>query len=77
MKPISFQKKLLEKIPSIRLGCIQCQVKVEASGEKIIALSDEIIAKVQSELTIEKISQKPMIKSTKEAYRKLGKDPSR
>lgn len=77
MKPISFQKELLEKIPSIRLGCIQCQVNVEASGEKIIALSDEIIAKVQSELTIEKISQKPTIKSTKEAYRKLGKDPSR
>lgn len=77
MKPISFQKELLEKIPSIRLGCIQCQVNVEASGEKIIALSDEIIAKVQSELTIEKISQKQTIKSTKEAYRKLGKDPSR
>lgn len=77
MKPISFQKELLEKIPSIRLGCIQCQVNVEASGEKIIALSDEIIEKVQSELTIEKISQKPTIKSTKEAYRKLGKDPSR
>ena len=77
MKPISFQKELLEKIPSIRLGCIQSQVNVEASGEKILALSDEIIAKVQSELTIEKISQKPTIKSTKEAYRKLGKDPSR
>jgi DNA/RNA-binding domain of Phe-tRNA-synthetase-like protein len=77
MKPISFQKEPLEKIPTIRLGCIQCQVYVEASGEKIIALSDEIIEKVQSELTIEKISQKPTIKSTKEAYRKLGKDPSR
>ncbi|MCK5372347.1 MAG: hypothetical protein KAQ62_27485, partial [Cyclobacteriaceae bacterium] len=31
----------------------------------------------QSELTVETISQKPTIKSTKEAYRKLGKDPSR
>lgn len=77
MKQISFQKELVDLIPSIRLGCIQCHVDVEQSSEKIIALSQEIIAQVQSELTLEMISQKPTIKSTKEAYRKLGKDPSR
>jgi DNA/RNA-binding domain of Phe-tRNA-synthetase-like protein len=47
------------------------------SDKKIIAMSEEIIEKVQSELTVETIRQKPTIKSTKEAYRKLGKDPSR
>ncbi len=77
MKHLSFQKELLEKIPTIRLGCILCRVNVVQSDKKIIALSEEIIEKVQSELTVENISQKPTIKSTKEAYRKLGKDPSR
>ena len=74
---ISFQKELLEKIPSIRLGCIQCKVEVLPSDYKIKELSEEIITQIQSELTVETISQKPTIKSTKEAYRKLGKDPSR
>ena len=77
MKQISFQKKLLESCPEIQLGCIQCQVKIQPGDERIQQLSNEIIAKVQSELTVDTISQKPTIKSTKEAYRKLGKDPSR
>jgi DNA/RNA-binding domain of Phe-tRNA-synthetase-like protein len=32
---------------------------------------------MQSELAIETISQQPTIKTTKDGYRKLGKDPSR
>lgn len=77
MNPISFQKELIEKIPSIRLGCIQCNVEVLKSDYRIKELSKEVITQIQSELTVETISQKPTIKSTKEAYRKLGKDPSR
>lgn len=77
MNKLTFQKELLEKIPSIRLGCIQCQVEVLTSDDKIKELSNEIITQIKSELAVETISQKPTIKSTKEAYRKLGKDPSR
>jgi DNA/RNA-binding domain of Phe-tRNA-synthetase-like protein len=77
MMQISFQKELLEKIPSIGLGCIQCKVEVLPSDDKIKELSEEIITQIQSKLTVETIGQKPTIKSTKEAYRKLGKDPSR
>lgn len=77
MNHISFQKELLQKIPSIRLGCIQCQVEVLASDDKIKELSKDIITQIKSNLALETISQKPTIKSTKEAYRKLGKDPSR
>lgn len=77
MKRISFQKEFLDKIPSIRLGCIQCQVSIVPSDAKIFKFSKEIVSQIQSELTVETISQKPTIKSTKEAYRLLGKDPSR
>lgn len=77
MKQISFQKELLEKVPSIRLGCILCEVGVLPGNDKIKDLSNEIIDQIRSELTVETISQKPTIKSSKEAYRKLGKDPSR
>lgn len=61
----------------VRLGCISCKVTIEPSNEKIKSLSDTIVQQIQSELTIETVSQKPTIKSIKETYRKLGKDPSR
>ncbi len=77
MTEISIQKELYEKIPNIRLGCIQCSVSVAPGDEKIISLSNTIIENVTSVLTVETISQKSTIKSTKEAYRALGKDPSR
>ncbi len=77
MKSISFQKELIQKIPGIRLGCISCEVQIRPSDENIKLLSENIIARVRSELTIEMVSQKPAIKTTKDAYRKLGKDPSR
>lgn len=77
MKSITFQQELIQKIPEIRLGCLSCEVQIKPSNEDIKLLSENIIAQIQSELTIEAISQKPTIKSTKEGYRKLGKDPSR
>ena len=77
MKETKIAHELSNKIPSIRLGCIQCSVSIKESDSKISTLSDTIIEAVKSELTIETISQKPTIQATKEAYRTLGKDPSR
>lgn len=77
MKDITIGREIIEKLPYTRLGCIQCDVFIKPSDEKIKSFSDEIIKSIQSALTIETVSQKPTIKATKEAYRKLGKDPSR
>lgn len=77
MIPITFQKELIHLLPKIRLGCITCDVDIQPSNDKIISLSEGIFDKVCNELTVDLVSQKPTIKETKEAYRKLGKDPSR
>ena len=77
MIEIKFQKELIQLIPSVRLGCIWCEVDVSPSHENILEFSKAVIDDIRSELTMEIISQKPTIKATKEAYRKLGKDPSR
>lgn len=77
MTEIKIGSEISAIIPDIRLACITCKVQVNPSDEKIKLLSETIIDKIQSELTIETISQKPTIQSTKSAYRKLGKDPSR
>jgi DNA/RNA-binding domain of Phe-tRNA-synthetase-like protein len=77
MYQISTNNLIQQVIPTIRLGCIQCEVRIAPSGDPIKKLSNEIISKIQQELTIDTVSQKPTIKATKEAYRILGKDPSR
>jgi len=77
MLPISFQRAFIYKIPEIRLGCLSCNVQIKPSDESIKLISKDIIAQIRSELTIGDVSQKPTIKSTKDGYRKLGKDPSR
>lgn len=77
MISISFEPKLQDLVPQVRLGCISCDVQIEQGSDLIDNLAKSIIEAVRSDLAIEKVSQKPAIKSTKEAYRTIGKDPSR
>jgi len=77
MNSISISEQLKSIFPHLRLGCFSCEVSVQPSDQKIISLSEEIFEAVYSVLDIGLVSQKPTIKETKEAYRKLGKDPSR
>ncbi len=77
MRKIKISQPVIDKLPNIRLGCIECPVQIKVSDEKIASLADSIFVKICSELNIDQVSQKSTIKETKEAYRKLGKDPSR
>jgi DNA/RNA-binding domain of Phe-tRNA-synthetase-like protein len=74
---ITIAEALKDLFPKLRLGCIWMDVSINQSDDRIYALSDKIIAKIQEEITIDQVSQRTMIRPTKEAYRKLGKDPSR
>ena len=78
MQPeILFQQEIISALPDIRLGCLTCSVKIKPSDQAIGELSDEVVEQVRSRGNVEEISSHPVIKSTKEAYRRLGKDPSR
>lgn len=77
IKPITFQHHLLDIIPEIRLGCIQCEVSIVPSDDDIKSFSESVVQQIQSVYTIKAVSQRSTIKATKDAYRKLGKDPSR
>ena len=77
MKKISIAKSIIEKLPGVRLGCLQCSVQIEPSNENILSLADSIFSNIIATLDESHISQKPAIKETKDAYRILGKDPSR
>jgi DNA/RNA-binding domain of Phe-tRNA-synthetase-like protein len=77
MQQISINNQLKKLLPRLRLGCMECSVHTQPSSREIISLSDGIFADLCNELTIDQISQKLTIRETKEAYRVLGKDPSR
>jgi DNA/RNA-binding domain of Phe-tRNA-synthetase-like protein len=77
MHKVIITTPIIEKLPELRLGCIQCTVHVDPSNANILSLADGIFSKIINKLDESLISQKPTIKETKEAYRKLGKDPSR
>ena len=77
MVKISVSKELKEKLPKIRLICIECEVYVL---EKNDALWDEIQQKIKelsSTLKMEEISSLPSISASRNAYKVCGKDPAR
>lgn len=77
MNSVYFEGDLIEKIPQARLACLFFSVQVHDSNDQIRSFSKDIVNKVKSEFLIDNISQRLTIKETKEAYRILGKDPSR
>jgi len=77
MVPIFISEEIKIRCPQIRLGCIECDVVIE---ENIPGLNEEIskiTSRLEQELDAEKIRQMSSIKSSKEAYKKFGKDPNR
>ncbi|MCG8310424.1 MAG: hypothetical protein MI975_23735 [Cytophagales bacterium] len=77
IKPISVQQHLLDIIPEIRLGSISYEVTVVPSDASIVSFSETVIQQIQSDLILENVRERAAIKATKNAYRILGKDPSR
>jgi DNA/RNA-binding domain of Phe-tRNA-synthetase-like protein len=68
----------VEKVlPDIQLGCIQAKVNVGPPTDGLLKYIGEVIEEKRSRIEVVEISKISVIADTKEAYRKLGKDPSR
>ncbi|MFW5831370.1 MAG: B3/4 domain-containing protein [Prolixibacteraceae bacterium] len=77
MTNISISKKLKQKVPEIKLSCIECDVYVMETND---ALWDEIRKKTKelsASLKTEDISKIPAIAASRKAYKACGKDPAR
>jgi len=76
MIQINISDKLKEKCPDTVLGCIEAKVNVTDFNE---ALWDEITAQCRKieELELKAVLEIENIKASRNAYKKLGKDPSR
>lgn len=77
MTTISILKELKEKVPGIKLSCIECDVFVLETSD---LLWDEIRKKTKelsANLKTEQISKIPAIAASRKAYKACGKDPAR
>lgn len=74
---ISVSEQIYQACPRLRLGIISCDVVNTPSDE---ALWDEIAAEEESlrlSMRMEEIARRIPIYETRQAYKKLGKDPNR
>ena len=77
MIQIKISKELKQSCPDITLGCIQANVYVQPSCKELEMRIDNTANKLRTEMSLEEISALANIKESREAYKRLGKDPSR
>lgn len=74
---IEIRETISSALPTLRLGCLMFSVEVDPSPEALITHIKPALEEVRGTIELAEVSQLPSIRATKDAYRKLGKDPSR
>lgn len=77
MNKIFISPEIKEKCPDLVLGCFSCDLTWAASSEALNEKIQSSCTKLASNLTRPEISQIETIASSRQAYKSLGKDPSR
>lgn len=77
MLPIEIEPHLKKICPELKLGIIQCKVQTKKNSPELWDTINETIMVLEHDLEIENIKDIPTIESSKNGYRKIGKDPSR
>ena len=77
MKSITIDPDIRVKCPQLTLNVLQCEVSYIAENELLWFLVEKTLDEIRTALSIEDISKIPPIHKAREAYKALGKDPSR
>lgn len=77
MVDIEIIDELRAKLPNLKLGVLSIDVVVQPSGQELLSLMSEKIDSLAKSMKTEEVGEIAAVKSAKEAYRILGKDPSR
>ena len=73
---ITISEELKKILPDFSIIAYQMTVNVTKTKE-VDDLLDEVIKEVNAKYTIEEVVNIPKLKKSRDAYKKLGKDPSR
>ncbi len=76
-KQIEINPRLRDKFPALRLGILQSSVVVSETPQSLKEEMERVIRELSKQMDAEYIRQMPAVKSCKDAYRLLGKDPNR
>jgi DNA/RNA-binding domain of Phe-tRNA-synthetase-like protein len=74
---IIIEPHLLELCPSLKLGVIECELRVTSENNKLWNVINQHINQIEKDLSVEDIRNKSTISSSKNGYRRVGKDPNR
>ncbi len=77
MNDITISSEIKDVLPTCRVGIIQAKVLVEDSSPALLHEIDIQIQLLREQISIEEVSSLPLIEQNKNAYRILGKDPTR
>ncbi len=74
---ISINKSIKELFPDLKIGSLLFMVNVSDSDDRIINEMNKLNRVLIPNLTPESIRRHTIVEATKNAYRKMGKDPNR
>jgi DNA/RNA-binding domain of Phe-tRNA-synthetase-like protein len=74
---VSIDPQLKQTVPSLALGVIRTSVHVSTKNPDLWTAMTSRIKAVASSLTIGAVADLPQVKALRQAYRAVGKDPSR
>ena len=77
MQNITISKELIDKIPTVQLSCIECDVDVVSLNAQLWKEIELVVTNISSSLKVEEISQMPAVSVSRKAYKACGKDPAR
>lgn len=77
MRHIIISKILSEKIPELKLTCIECDVKLVEMNTNLWAEIQQKLRGISETIKVEDISKLPAIAASRKAYKACGKDPAR
>ncbi|MCR1897571.1 phenylalanine--tRNA ligase beta subunit-related protein [Irregularibacter muris] len=77
MVEINISSEVKELCPNTVLGCIETKVKVQKASKELWEEIHDYCKKMKEHMVVGDISKQQNIKDTRQAYRKLGKDPTR
>ncbi|ASB50161.1 B3/B4 domain-containing protein [Alkalitalea saponilacus] len=74
---IIIENQIAETFPEISFGCLLVHVDVKPSDDELVTAMNELCEMLTPDLSPESIRNHSVVSATKNAYRKLGKDPNR
>jgi DNA/RNA-binding domain of Phe-tRNA-synthetase-like protein len=77
MLSLTIDPEIREKCPLLTLDILQCEVSVSFDNETFWQYVEKTLTEVRQTFRVDGISKIPAIQKAREAYKALGKDPSR